>query len=124
MEPEERAAVKKAARAVQSKSGKALLRARGEHIERGFGYVLDAGGLRCTQLRGRDNINKRYLCGIIAFNLSLLMRKLPGVGTPRQLAALARAIIRLMAALLRHFPIPRATSAGHQSPMKTFFLGL
>jgi transposase len=116
MEPEERTAVKKAARAVQSKSGKALLRARGEHIERGFAHVLDAGGLRRTQLRDRENINKRYLCGIIAFNLSLLMRKLLGAGTPRQLAALARTILRLMSATLGHFPIPRAESAGHQSP--------
>jgi transposase len=82
LEPEERAAVRKAARAVKSKSGKTLLRARGEHIERGFAHILDAGGLRRTQLRGRENINNRYLCGIIAFNFSLLMRKLLGVGTP------------------------------------------
>ena len=116
MEPEERAAVKKAARAVQSKSGKALLRARGEHIERGFAHILDAGGLRRTQLRGRENINKRYLSGIIAFNLSLLMRKLPGAGTPRQLAALARAIFRLMAAVLHFIQGRRAIISPQQSP--------
>src|SRR5690606_926702 len=87
LEPETRRAVQRAARAVRSKSGKALLKKRGEHIERGFAHVLDCGGLRRTTLRGRDNINKRYLCGILAFNLSLIMRKLTGVGTPRQAAA-------------------------------------
>jgi len=87
LEAEARRAVAKAARAVKSKSGKALLKKRGEHIERGFAHVLDCGGLRRTTLKGRANINKRYLCGILAFNLSLIMRKLTGVGTPRQAAA-------------------------------------
>jgi transposase len=105
LEPEERAAVRKAARAVKSQSGKTLLRARGEHIERGFAHILDAGGLRRTHLRGRENINKRYLCGIIAFNISLLMRKLLGVGTPRQLAALARVIYRRLKPILKLFKI-------------------
>ena len=87
LEPEARRAVEKAARAVKSKSGKALLKKRGMHIERGFAHILDCGGLRRTTLRGQENINKRYLCGILAFNLSLIMRKLTGVGTPRQAAA-------------------------------------
>jgi hypothetical protein len=87
LEPEARRAVAKAARAVKSKSGKALLKKRGELIERGFAHVLDCGGLRRTTLRGRINNNKRYLCGILAFNLSLIMRKLTGKGTPRQAAA-------------------------------------
>jgi len=100
LEPELRTAVQNAARAVQSKSGKRLLKLRGEKIERGFAHVLDCGDLRRTTLRGLVRINKRYLCGIIAFNLSLIMRKLTGWGTPRQTAAAAkalwRALIRLM----------------------------
>lgn len=87
LEPEARKAVAKAARAVKSSSGKALLKKRGEQIERGFAHVLDCGGLRRTTLRGRINNQKRYLCGILAFNLSLIMRKLTGRGTPRQAAA-------------------------------------
>ena len=87
LEPEARRAVAKAARAVKSKSGKALLKKRGEQIVRGFAHVLDCGGLRRTTLRGRINNNKRYLCGILAFNLSLIMRKLTGKGTPCQAAA-------------------------------------
>jgi transposase len=98
LEPELRTAVQKAARTVKSKSGKRLLKMRGEKIERGFAHVLDCGGLRRTTLRGLVRINKRYLCGIIAFNLSLIMRKLTGWGTPRQTAAAGKALWR---ALLR-----------------------
>jgi transposase len=104
LEPELRTAVQHAARAVQSKSGKRLLKMRGEKIERGFAHVLDCGGLRRTPLRGLAGINKRYLCGIIAFNLSLIMRKLTGWGTPRQTAAAGkafwRALMRMVRALL------------------------
>ena len=71
LEPEARRAVAKAARAVKSKSGKALLKKRGEQIEWGFAHVPDCGGLRRTTPRGRINNNKRYLCGIPALNLSL-----------------------------------------------------
>lgn len=101
LEPELRTAVQKAARAVKSKSGKRLLKMRGEKIERGFAHVLDCGGLRRTTLRGLVRINKRYLCGIIAFNLSLIMRKLTGWGTPRQTAAAGKAIWRALMRLMR-----------------------
>lgn len=43
--------LRKARRAVDSKSGKALLRKRGEHLERSFAHVLDHGGLRLATLR-------------------------------------------------------------------------
>jgi hypothetical protein len=46
LEPEMRAAVQKASRAVRSQSGKDLLRQRGEKIKRGFAHTLDSGGLR------------------------------------------------------------------------------
>ena len=91
--PEARAAVVKAARAVASRSGKALLKKRGEKIERSFAHVLDSGGQRRTTLRGLENINKRYLCAIIGFNLGLILRKLTGVGTPRQAAAAKAAFL-------------------------------
>lgn len=83
-----RAALLKASRATKSKSGKALLRKRGEFIERGFCHTLDHGGLRRTTLRGIENLTKRQILGALTFNLSLLLRKLFGTGTPKQ--ALAR----------------------------------
>ena len=100
LEPEARAAVRKAARAVASQSGKALLKRRGEMIERSFAHVLDSGGQRRTTLRGLANINKRYLCAIIGFNLGLIMRRLTGMGTPRQAAAVKAAFWALCRCLL------------------------
>ena len=79
-----RTVLNKARRAVRSKSGKALLRKRGEHLERSFCHVLDHGGLRRASLRGVENLTKRQLGGALAYNLSLLMRHLTGVGTPKQ----------------------------------------
>ena len=54
-----------------------------------------------ASLRGWANVNKRYLCGILAFNLSLIMRKLTGVGTPRQAAAARAAFLACYEACLR-----------------------
>jgi transposase len=79
-----RKALHRAASAVKSQSGKALLRQRGMHLERGFEHVLDEGGLRRATLRGTANLTKRYKIAATCFNLSLLMRTLLGVGTPKQ----------------------------------------
>ena len=90
LEPDQRQAVLTARRSVTSKSGKDLLRRRGMHIERSFAHILDCGGMRRTTLRGWENLNKRYKLAAGFYNLSQLMRKLFGFGTPKQLAALAR----------------------------------
>src|SRR6266581_3047320 len=96
LEPAEKRAVLAARRSVKSKSGKELLRRRGMHIERSFAHILDCGGLRRTTLRGWENLNKRYKLAAAFYNLSQLMRKLFGFGTPKQLAAFGRLLfIRL-----------------------------
>jgi hypothetical protein len=41
--------------------------------------------LRRCHLRGRENILKRQLIHVGAFNLSLILRKMLGAGTPREL---------------------------------------
>lgn len=79
----------KARRAVKSASGKALLRKRGQHIERSFAHVLDQGGLRRATLRGTLNLTKRHLAAVLVYDLSLLMRHLTGHGTPKQWLAMA-----------------------------------
>jgi hypothetical protein len=66
------------------RTGKALLRKRGEFIERSFCHVLDQGGMRRATLRGCLNLTKRLIGTALAFDLSLLMRHLHGVGTPKQ----------------------------------------
>jgi transposase len=78
----ERQAVYENRRRVRGKYGKSLLRRRGELIERSFAHCY---GMRRCHLRGRENILKRQLVHVGAFNLSLILRKLLGAGTPREL---------------------------------------
>jgi hypothetical protein len=62
--------------------GKSLLRRRGELVERSFAHCYETGGMRRTHLRGHGNILKRQLIHVGGFNLSLVMRKMLGAGTP------------------------------------------
>lgn len=97
----ERAAVQAAGRTVRSQTGKALMRRRGELVERSFEHVLDCGGARRTTLRGRENIGKRYQLQAACANLSLLLRKLMGVGTMKQALAASRAVLDAMSSALK-----------------------
>jgi transposase len=100
LEPEQKRAVQAARRSVQSESGKDLLRRRGMHIERSFAHILDCGGLRRATLRGWENLNKRYKLAAAFYNLSQLMRKLFGLGTPKQWAALGGLVFARLTWLL------------------------
>ena len=71
-------------RRVRGEYGKSLLRRRGELVERSFAHCYETGGMRRCHLRGRENILKRQLVHVGAFNLSLILRKLLGAGTPRE----------------------------------------
>jgi transposase len=82
--PEHRRALGRASRATRSASGKALLRKRGEHLERGFCHVLDHGGLRRATLRGCEKLTKRQVVAAMTYNLSLLLRQLFGVERPNK----------------------------------------
>jgi transposase len=64
--------------------GQSLLRKRGELIERSFAHCYETGAMRRTHLRGHQNILKRQLIHVGAFNLSLIFRRLIGAGTPRE----------------------------------------
>ena len=72
-------------RRVRGEYGKSLLRRRGEFVERSFAHCYETGGMRRCHLRGQDNILKRQLVHVGAFNLSLILRQLLGAGTPREL---------------------------------------
>ena len=95
-----RKALHRAACAVKSPSGKALLRRRGMHLERSFEHILDEGGLRRASLKGTDNLAKRHKIAAACFNLSLLMRTLVGVGTPKQWMARASTLLKALLAYL------------------------
>ena len=78
-------------RRITGDRGKRLLARRGEFLERTFAHCDETGGMRRLHVRGAANITKRLLLHAAAFNLSLMMRKLLGAGTPRGFAALYRA---------------------------------
>jgi transposase len=81
----EQAAVYGNRRRMRGARGKRLLKQRGEKLERTFAHFYETGGMRRTHLRGRKNILKRLVVHAGAFNLSLIMRRQLGVGTPRGL---------------------------------------
>ena len=85
--PEQRKAVAAAKRSVIATYGKELLMRRGMYVERSFEHVLDCGGARHTTLRGTENITKRYMIQTACMNLSLLMRTMISIGTPKQALA-------------------------------------
>ena len=68
-------------RRIKSERGRALMKQRGEYVERSFAHVCETGGMRRTWLRTHAKILKRYLMHVAAFNLGLVMRKLLGAGT-------------------------------------------
>ncbi|MGA9108059.1 MAG: transposase [Bryobacteraceae bacterium] len=90
-------------RRMDTKTAKALMRRRGELIERSFAHLYNTGGMRRVHLRGKDNIAKRALIHAAAFNLSLILRQMLSVGTARQaadrLAALCFAFLRFAQAV-------------------------
>ena len=80
----EQQAVYQNRRRVRGSYGKSLLRRRGELVERSFAHCYETGGMRRTHLRKHQNILKRQLIHVGAFNLSLILRQLLGAGTPRE----------------------------------------
>jgi transposase len=128
-------------RRIKRAKGQRLRRRRGELIERGFAHCYETGGLRRTHLRGHPNILKRVLIHVAGFNLSLVMRKVCGVGTPRSLqgrlpaslsalSVLAGAVARMMSLyrgfwlagnlLLRRSPSLSPSSAAFALPDSNF----
>jgi transposase len=87
---EARHAVHANRRRMRGRRAKELMRSRGEKIERTFAHCLETGAMRRVHLRGRSNIQKRYLVHVAAHNLGVLMRSIFGKGTPRGFAGLAR----------------------------------
>jgi transposase len=61
------------------------MKKRGELIERSFAHCYETGAMRRVHLRGRENVWKRQLIHVGAFNLGLVLRRMLGVGTPREL---------------------------------------
>ncbi len=97
----ERDAVYANRRRIRGAHGKALLRSRGELLERPFAHALETGGMRRTHLRRHGNILKRLLVHLGGLNLGLLMRTRFGVGTPRSLQGRPDLIAGVLSVLWR-----------------------
>jgi len=97
----EREAVYANRRRIRGAHGKALLRSRGELLERPFAHALETGGMRRTHLRRHGNILKRLLVHLGGLNLGLLMRTRFGVGTPRSLQGRPDLVARVLSVLWR-----------------------
>jgi hypothetical protein len=97
----ERAAVYANRRRKNGRRGLALMRLRGELIERPFAHAFETGGMRRTHLRHHENIAKRLLVHVAGLNLALLMRTRFGVGKPRCLQGRSAALGAAAAVFLR-----------------------
>ena len=111
---EEQQAVYANRRRVNRAYGKSLLRKRSELIERSFAHCYDTGGMRRTHLRGHQNILKRLLIHVGAFNLSLIFRTRLGSGTPRELRNRRSSFVPVLLWLLDH------SSAAARRPSSSF----
>lgn len=106
--PEFKAAVYRNRRRFRGQRGRRLGRLRSEFAERSFAHVCETGATRRLWLRGMENVTKWYLSCVAARNLSVIMRLLFGVGTPRglhaRLGTLSAALVSLITPLQRMVP--------------------
>ena len=84
-------------RRVRGDRNKRLQKLRSELTERSFAHLYETGGMRRLHLQGRKNILKRLLVHGAAFNLSLILRQIMGVGKPRRLQGLSLQAFMLFA---------------------------
>ena len=111
-------------RRVRGDRSKRLQKLRCELAERSFAHLYETGGMRRVHLRGQENILKRLLIHAAGFNLALVMRKMFGVGKPRQWQGLARQIFELSAKIWRArwgFGIEPPANASRTPSPGTFF---
>ena len=78
-----------------------LLRQRGERLERPCAHLYGSGGMRRLHVRRHENVLKRLLIQVSAFNLGMLMRQHLGVGTPRGLQGRICALMLLILSLFK-----------------------
>ena len=112
----ERAAVYANRRRIRGQRGKALLRQRGEKVERSFAHCYETGAMRRTHLRDHPNILKRLLVHVAGFNLALVLRAAFGLGKPRTLRDGLGGLLRAVLAVVwtRHGPIAVIQSLGRK----------
>ena len=76
-------------------------RQQGERLERPCAHRYGSGGMRRLPVRGHENVLKRLLIQVSAFNRGILMRQSLGGGTPRGLQGRICALILLILSLFK-----------------------
>ena len=76
-------------------------RLRGERLKRPCAHRYGSGGMRRLPVRGHENVLKRLLIQVSAFNLGMLMRQSLGGGTPRGLQGRICALMLLILSLFK-----------------------
>ncbi len=84
-------------RRLRGERNRRLQKLRSELTERSFAHLYETGGMRRVHLQGQKNILKRLLIHGAAFNLSLILRKMVGVGKPRRLQGLSLHLVMVVA---------------------------
>ena len=103
-------------RVKRSKSTK-LQRLRSERVERSFAHVCDTGGSRRSWLRGLIEVSKRYLMAVAAHNLGRILRKLFGIGKPKELQG-AGGLAALVHLAILWLVTPLTRLVRHQWPQR------
>ncbi|WP_339613766.1 transposase, partial [uncultured Rubinisphaera sp.] len=107
----------------RSRRGRKKQRLRSERVERSFAHSCETGGARRSHLRGLGEIRKRYSIHAAARNLSLVLRKLLGAGTPRGFMGLWRRVASIypLEMLQKRISACRETFDRLQTNLKTYF---
>jgi transposase len=99
-------------RRIRGDRNKRLQKLRSELTERSFAHLYETGAMRRVHLQGRKNILKRLLVHGAAFNLSLILRKIVGIGKPRLLQGVCLHLFECLRSafecLRRAFALPQA----------------
>src|SRR3954452_4244738 len=106
-------------RRIKGNYGKQLLKKRGELIERSFAHCYETGGMRRVHTRGLENVLKRQLIHVGAFNLSLIFRTTLGAGTPRQFRNLRQTVIIAILPFYKLVRIPLQSCKHNLRPSRT-----
>jgi transposase len=80
-------------RRYRGRRGRQFQKLRAEFPERGFAHLKRTGGLARVFVRGRREVTKKVQSYVAAANLSVILRRLLGMGTPRGLQGRLRGVL-------------------------------
>jgi len=104
----------------RSHRGRQFQKLRAEFPERGFAHLKRTGGLARVFVRGRREVTKKVQSYVAAANLSVILRALLGMGTPRGLQSRLRKALAVILTFYRFLIARLAPSPRLQSDERAF----